>query len=656
MFSIFGNNTNIVSWVDDPNRRGTSGILSSCIITMVLCVWTALHLNLPHHSHAKQKWYAKRHSWRKFGWLVLTLLAPEFAVYTAWFQYREARKVKNLGISVRNEVSVYDPGAGPDKKWSMVHAFYAVMGGFVIDVGDGASFLPGQRRRMTLTVNGIEFIARRYPQLLPGVQEEDIEDRSKADALAKLVVCVQAAWFMTQCIGRIASGLPITLLELNVFGHSVCALVIYLFWWSKPLDVRQPMLIKGPLAESLLAFFWMSTKGLPVPYRGSLMLETEMSYLSLVAEGNTLSGHDPEMANTKKESVTQEIPLNQRLQRLGIRELWWNATPLLTMFWNTHIAKRKSSNSDEKATSVKLPRGKTLPRSRIRNDHEDVILEEEDIRRWHLAEDLLIKYKATGEDTRYEDTVTDRSSNWPPVDIDPKRLDKSLFIAFNVSGILYGGLHLLAWNAEFRTITEEISAAQDEQVTQFETSRACGWVSVLGDYAPNEAFQSSKFLMSRHVLILYYHQLNCQHNSLRPPLHSFHNSTQPIFQMSSLFSPTPSYGESDAEEPNTRSPSTSCSEGLKIVQRGLPSPTPALHLTTLQFRLPTPYSYLETPLNIFLPLHFTFTEPSHAFHHAYMTIQRSILSDLLRHGPPDGCGAQIGESFAARRRGLNSSF
>ena len=214
MFHLFGNTTNIVSWVDDPNRRGTSGILSSCIITMVLCIWTALHLNLPLRSHAKQKWYAKGHSWRKFGWLVLTLLAPEIAVYTAWYQYREARKVKDLGISVRNEVSVDDPGAGADKKWSMVHAFYAIMGGFVIDVGNRVSFLPGQRRGMTLTVNGIEFIARRYPQLLPDVQEEDIKDRSKADALAKLVVCVQAVWFMTQCIRRIASGLPITLLEV----------------------------------------------------------------------------------------------------------------------------------------------------------------------------------------------------------------------------------------------------------------------------------------------------------------------------------------------------------------------------------------------------------------------------------------------------------
>lgn len=30
---------------------------------------------------------------------------------------------------------------------------------------------------------------------------------------------------------------PISLLELNTFGHAVCALLIYLCWWKKPLDI-----------------------------------------------------------------------------------------------------------------------------------------------------------------------------------------------------------------------------------------------------------------------------------------------------------------------------------------------------------------------------------------------------------------------------------
>lgn len=37
------------------------------------------------------------------------------------------------------------------------------------------------------------------------------------------------------------------------------------------------------------------------------------------------------------------------------------------------------------------------------------------------------------------------------MDFDPNDLDWGLLLAFNASGVLYGGLHLLAWNAEFST-------------------------------------------------------------------------------------------------------------------------------------------------------------------------------------------------------------
>jgi hypothetical protein len=38
---------------------------------MGLCVWTAIHLNLPENKKTTQQY------WRKLGWLVLGLLAPE---------------------------------------------------------------------------------------------------------------------------------------------------------------------------------------------------------------------------------------------------------------------------------------------------------------------------------------------------------------------------------------------------------------------------------------------------------------------------------------------------------------------------------------------------------------------------------------------------
>ncbi|ORX96674.1 hypothetical protein BCR34DRAFT_593759 [Clohesyomyces aquaticus] len=58
-----------------------------------------------------------------------------------------------------------------------------------------------------------------------------------------------------------SSGLSISLLELNTFGHSICALLIAFLWWDKPLDVSEPTLIKveGQELEELCAFMCMSS-------------------------------------------------------------------------------------------------------------------------------------------------------------------------------------------------------------------------------------------------------------------------------------------------------------------------------------------------------------------------------------------------------------
>ena len=53
-------------------------------------------------------------------------------------------------------------------------------------------------------------------------------------------------------------------MKLNTLSHSVCALLIYAFWWNKPLDVEQPTVISGDKAEHLLAFFYMTSQVLMV--------------------------------------------------------------------------------------------------------------------------------------------------------------------------------------------------------------------------------------------------------------------------------------------------------------------------------------------------------------------------------------------------------
>lgn len=91
---------------------------------------------------------------------------------------------------------------------------------------------------------------------LPYIFESSITDKSKADSLAKLLVCIQAVWCLLQYISRLASQLPVTLLELHTLGHALCAITIYMSWWHKPLDVMDPHVLPDEL-ECLCAYMWM---------------------------------------------------------------------------------------------------------------------------------------------------------------------------------------------------------------------------------------------------------------------------------------------------------------------------------------------------------------------------------------------------------------
>jgi len=90
MFAPFGNSSQaVVHWQPEPTTRGTSTILTTCIITITLCVWTAIHMNIP----AADERQGKIPVWRKIGWLIVALIAPEFVVYTAWYQRRVASEM-----------------------------------------------------------------------------------------------------------------------------------------------------------------------------------------------------------------------------------------------------------------------------------------------------------------------------------------------------------------------------------------------------------------------------------------------------------------------------------------------------------------------------------------------------------------------------------
>jgi hypothetical protein len=87
-----------VSWKSEPATRGTFRLLASCLITLSLCVWTAVHLNIAIEQPPHEKWSFLRRirsssAYRRTKWVLLGLLAPELVVYTAWRQWSSAREM-----------------------------------------------------------------------------------------------------------------------------------------------------------------------------------------------------------------------------------------------------------------------------------------------------------------------------------------------------------------------------------------------------------------------------------------------------------------------------------------------------------------------------------------------------------------------------------
>ena len=75
------------------------------------------------------------------------------------------------------------------------------------------------------------------------VTAADIEDRSKGDALSKIIAILQTTWFIVQCIARGQQRLALTELELVTLALASLNAVTFAIWWHKPLGVQEPVKI-----------------------------------------------------------------------------------------------------------------------------------------------------------------------------------------------------------------------------------------------------------------------------------------------------------------------------------------------------------------------------------------------------------------------------
>lgn len=201
MFAPFGNNTgNIIAlWHPEPRYRGTYNILSTCLATTVLCVWSAVHLNLPGPNEGSAPFWRYKQLWRKIGWVFFGLFAPEFVAWTAYEQHKLVTDVDRdmrhlMGQSqpvpffrrLRMKISgsshptqaEHDDDIGTELlpnvlnnpvlnyryPWSTVHSYYSVMGGFTVDENAIPPIVidsSDRSTRLTLTSAGVRLLAKK---------------------------------------------------------------------------------------------------------------------------------------------------------------------------------------------------------------------------------------------------------------------------------------------------------------------------------------------------------------------------------------------------------------------------------------------------------------------------------------------------------------
>jgi len=120
----------------------------------------------------------------------------------------------------------------------MMHSFFAGMGGFTMaSNGSKSNWENGWLSPDTILALITDGLLD--PDDIP--EKAVIKDKGKADSLVKAVALIQALYLMAQCIARAIQHLPITTIEIATLAYIPCAMLIAIFWWSKPMDVSEPI-------------------------------------------------------------------------------------------------------------------------------------------------------------------------------------------------------------------------------------------------------------------------------------------------------------------------------------------------------------------------------------------------------------------------------
>jgi hypothetical protein len=112
------------------------------------------------------------------------------------------------------------------------------MGGFSLIDPAQKDTKPEEQSGIVLTLDYL----KKHPDIeIPAISAAYIKDRSKGDALSKIIAILQTTWFIAQCVARGQQRIALTELELITLALASLNAVTFAIWWHKPLEVRDPI-------------------------------------------------------------------------------------------------------------------------------------------------------------------------------------------------------------------------------------------------------------------------------------------------------------------------------------------------------------------------------------------------------------------------------
>ncbi|KAF2150490.1 hypothetical protein K461DRAFT_287323 [Myriangium duriaei CBS 260.36] len=463
-----------VGYVQEPSGRGTSSLVISCLVTLVLCVWSALHLNVPNAGRTASQTFLLN-----VRWIITGIYAPELVVFTAWRQWCSAKLLRDAAsrsLSASLKTSCVDR----DRQWTMVHSFFACTGGFAFEINSLSRLIRSHQGseddgrsqfRLTLTAKGVALLAECGH--LPHVPEEEIRDKSKANDLAKATVILQASWMLLQVVGRLYVRLPVTLLEVNTVAHVLCAFAMYIFWWNKPLLPKEPIVLRDKDLAPLAAYMYASSElsgTIDLHHvKSQTRIKTLFARLSLYCKAPELDGlaiRSPTVKHTEANNGGND-PLPPNTLPTDSTNHSWHFR--ITRSSSDYVRALRKTREKEAGSAFFERRPMLAHAETCKTD--TIPLTRSQVEQWGLLGRAIQRYpNLTNSRTALSHThssetclhlksdqlVATHIQNWPWNDLlrDVDGLVVGMVLWF--ANFCYGGIHAAAWNERFPSRIEGI--------------------------------------------------------------------------------------------------------------------------------------------------------------------------------------------------------